>query len=53
MGIHFGSKFGGSWCRAFWLDRAAGDLTVTGTTPITLDNPDFLTATRRFGIRAF
>ncbi|MFL0360884.1 RES domain-containing protein [Curtobacterium flaccumfaciens] len=53
IGIHFGSKFGGSWCRAFWLDRAAAGLTVTGTEAITLDNPDFLTATRRFGIRAF
>lgn len=53
IGIHFGSKHGESWCRAIWLDRAHGHLTVTNTKTIDVADPDFLTATRRFGIRAF
>ncbi|WIB26726.1 RES domain-containing protein [Curtobacterium sp. MCSS17_015] len=53
LGIHFGSKHGGSWCRALWLDRTDSHLTVTSSEAITLEDPDFRTVTRRFGIRAF
>ncbi len=53
MGIHFGSKHGESWCRAVWLDRAHGHLAVTNTAPIEVHDPDLVTVTRRFGIRAF
>jgi hypothetical protein len=53
MGIQFGSKHGESWCRAIWLERAQSHLAVAKTDPIDVTDPDFLTVTRRFGIRAF
>lgn len=52
VGIHFGSKHGGSWCRATWLDRTR-DLTVLSSEAVDLDDPDLRTVTRRFGLRAF
>jgi hypothetical protein len=53
IGIHFGSKHGGSWCRALWLDRCLGELVVTETSSIERADQDLVTVTRRFGIRAF
>ncbi|RUQ07163.1 hypothetical protein D8M35_06385 [Curtobacterium sp. HSID17257] len=52
LGIHFGSKHGESWCRATWLDRTR-DLSVLSSRAIELGDPDFRTATHRFGLRAF
>lgn len=52
-GIHFGSKHGESWCRALWLDRCLHELAVTQTDTIELTNSDFVTTTRRLGIRPF
>lgn len=52
VGIHFGSKHGGSWCRALWLDRTT-ELAVLSSEAIEPHDPDFRTVTRRFGLRAF
>jgi hypothetical protein len=52
-GIHFGSKHGGSWCRAIWLsDDGAADpgIELVEAADIAADDAAMRTVTRRLGL---
>lgn len=54
MGIHFGSKFGAAWCKAYWLDHPdARSLLPLSPDPVLLTDPALNTAADRFRIRVF
>ena len=54
MGIHFGSKHGGAWCKAFWLDHpnASAILPLSPEQTLQTDH-DLVTVADRFRIRVF
>ncbi|WP_085367312.1 hypothetical protein [Leifsonia sp. NCR5] len=52
-GIHFGSKHGGTWCRAVWLpynSAAPPGIEIAGTDEIKRDDPAMRAVARRFGL---
>lgn len=53
LGVHFGSKHGGAWCRAFWLpsqELLRSGLEITAGYDIEPDDPDMRTVARRYGL---
>ncbi|TFV98770.1 hypothetical protein [Orlajensenia leifsoniae] len=57
VGIHFGSKWGGGWCRAIWLpeEDAAYELELLALSPepILVNDGRLATVAQRFGLRVF
>lgn len=54
QGIHFGSKHGASWCKAFWLDHpATPDILTLSPEPIHVTDEALRAAADRFRIRVF
>lgn len=53
IGIHFGSKHGGAWCRAVWLDPESPELAALSGEPILLEDDDLKLTVDRFRIRVF
>lgn len=52
VGIHFGSRHGGAWCKAIWLDDAL-ELIPLGPEPVLVTDPDLAAAADNFRIRVF
>lgn len=54
LGVHFGSKHGGGWCKAIWLRvSSVNDLQALSGEPILLTDPDLTMTADRFRIRVF
>ncbi len=52
VGIHFGSRHGGAWCKAIWLHEGL-ELIPLGPEPILVTDPDLAAAADNFRIRVF
>lgn len=55
MGVHFGSKHGAAWCKAFWLEHpdAGTSIIPLSPDPVLLTDAALIRAADRFRIRVF
>jgi len=52
VGVHFGSRHGGAWCKAIWLHEDT-ELIPLGPEPVLVTDPDLAAAADNFRIRVF